>query len=79
MTPHVAETFPEVETSSDLPDDVRSELQRALSCLHHAYAGLDQGRDGLLDIDEARAYDLGELTVNVEYAIADLEDVLLHG
>jgi hypothetical protein len=75
-TPHVAEAPTQVETPSSLPDDVRSDLQWAASCLHDAHCNLDYGLDGLLDIDEARTAKLAEILVNVEFAISELQDVL---
>jgi hypothetical protein len=73
---HVTETSSKVETSSILPDGVRADLKWALNCLADAHCNLDYGRDGLVDIDDARADKLSELIVDVAFVIADLERVL---
>ena len=75
-TANLAETFTQVETPS-IPDDVRSDLQCALSCLADAQWDLDCGLNGLLvETDKARADTLGELIANIEFVIAKLEDIL---
>jgi hypothetical protein len=75
-TPHVTEAPAKVEIPSSLPDEVRSDLQWALRSLNDAHASLDYGLDGLVEIDGARADKLNELLVDVEFAVAELEDIL---